>query len=742
MQPRPQADDLFVAPNGRDTWTGRLPRPNRDGTDGPLASLAAARDLLRERRAKAQYRGPVTVWLRGGRYRLERPLVFGPGDSGPVTFAPYPGERAVLEGGVRIQNWRQRRLRGRTAWVADVSALLRDHPGGFRQLFVNGQRRPRARLPKRGYYWIEEVPGVPLDAPFDRGTDHFRAARGDFRLWRNLEDVEVVVLHFWTEERMPVAAYDPETRLVRSTRQSVYTLVDDIGGRYAKYYVENVWEGLSAPGEWYLDRKAAELYYLPERGETPDNTEVVAPVLLQFVRFEGQPAEERFVEFITLRDLVFEYADWIQPRGWGVRFDPLLPDAAQKPLDQYPMFDRELPRNVQLASGGQAAHNVPGAIVFVGARYCGVEDCRVEHIGWYAVEVAEGCRGVRIVGNTLADLGGGGVKVNGSFRPETWRERTSNILITDNHIDHAGEVFLGSCGILLQHTFGNLVAHNHIHDLYYTGISCGFVWGYGENVSRENRIENNHIHHLGKGVLSDMGGIYVLGVQPGTTIRGNLIHDIERCNYGGWGIYPDEGSSHLVIEHNICHDVSSQTFHQHFGRENIVRNNIFAFGAEGLAALSRGNRMNRRFVHCGTNIRCAITFERNIFASQGEPVFVGALADETGWLENGDFHSDLNLFWDYSGQGVVSGNGVHGKRGRENLTRAFTWAEWQALGYDRHSIVADPCFRDVEKRDFRLAKNSPALALGFQPIDMSRVGPRPKQERVDEPEYQLRRWDI
>src|SRR5579875_487287 len=81
-----------------------------------------------------------------------------------------------------------------------------------------------------------------------------------------------------------------------------------------------------------------------------------------------------------------------------------------------------------------------------------------------------------------------------------------------------------------------LIAHNHIHDLFYSGISCGWVWGYAESVSHDNRIEYNHIHDIGQRLLSDMGGIYTLGVQPGTVLRGNLIYNVEKHNYGGWAI--------------------------------------------------------------------------------------------------------------------------------------------------------------------------------------------------------------
>jgi len=624
-----------------------------------------------------------------------------------------------------------------------MTDLLRRHPGGFRQLFVNGARRPRARLPKNDYYWIEAIPGIPQDAPFDMGTDYFKAKKGDFRNWKNIEDVDVVALHFWSEERMPVVAYDPETRIVRSSRKSVYVLNDDIGNRCAKYYIDNVFEGLTDPGEWYLDRKEAKLFYIPMSGQTIKNTEISAPVLLQFMRFEGNPEEGKFIEFLSFRDLAFEYGDWIQPRGgMQIKFNPYLPADAQKKQDFYPITDTAIPAKVEYAGGGQAASNIPGSIVMEGVRNCLIENCRIEHAGWYGIELGYGCSGNLVSGNILSDLGGGGVKLDGAFLDETWRSRTFNNIISDNHIHRCGEIFMSSVGVFLQHTFGNLVSHNHIHDLYYTGISCGFVWGYGVNVSRENRIEKNHIHHLGKRVLSDMGGIYILGIQPGTVIRGNLVHDIERCNYGGWGLYLDEGASHVILENNITYNTGSQTFHQHYGRENIVRNNIFAFGMEGLAALSRGNRSNRRYLHCGMNISKALTFERNIFVTNGGVVYVGALADNTGNLENCDFISDLNLFWDLSGSEVVHGNGVHGKSGRENLTRAFTIDDWKKLGMDIHSIVADPQFRDVLKFDFRLGKKSPAIALGFKDIDMSDVGPRSPAQRIYEPDYQRRRASL
>ena len=128
----------------------------------------------------------------------------------------------------------------------------------FRQLFVNGERRPRTRLPRDGYFWIEDVPGFDLRASqndeFIHGHDRFVAREGDVARWRNLSDVDVVVHHYWVEERLPMASFDEDTRVVTSSRRSIFVLRDDVGQRYAKYYVENVFEALSEPGEWYLDR--------------------------------------------------------------------------------------------------------------------------------------------------------------------------------------------------------------------------------------------------------------------------------------------------------------------------------------------------------------------------------------------------------------------------------------------------------------------------------------------------------
>ncbi|GGD53881.1 right-handed parallel beta-helix repeat-containing protein [Paenibacillus nasutitermitis] len=691
-------NELYVSTLGKDTWTGRLPEPHPEDNDGPLATIAGARDAIRHLKQSALISGAVTVWLRGGHYHQTEPVVFTPEDSAAVTYAAYPGETPVVDGGRRLSGWREETIGGIAMWVADAPVADGDN-GYFRQLFVNGERRSRTRLPKQGFYWMKDVPGTgfqggEMSSDLFAGTDTFVCAQGDIDAsWRNRNDIDVVAVHYWIEERMPVASFNPDTGEVKSSRKSMFVLKDDVARRYAKYYVENVFEALTDPGQWYLDRTAGKVYYIPLPGEALAETELVACSARQLLKLEGKPEEEKYVEHLSFQGLTFAHTDWIQPKGGGERF--------------------ELP-GIDFAAAPQAAFHIPGVVHMRGVRYCSIEDCRIERIGWYGIELSEGCMSNRIVGNTISDMGAGGIKLDGADASGSILLRTGSNRITDNHIHAGGRIFHSACGILSVHSAGNTFSHNHIHDLYYTGISCGWVWGYAENVSKNNRIEKNHIHDIGHGLLSDMGGIYTLGVQPGTVIRGNLIHDIEKCNYGGWAIYPDEGSSHILIENNICFRTSSQVFHQHYGRENIVRNNIFAFGREGQAALGRAED------------HLSFTFEKNIIVADGQPMFV---AGYSGQLDKKGFSSDLNLFWDISGGEPESGNQKFDEQANFSLNDKRSMEDMNQLGYDLHSIYADPRLEDPAGGNFTLLEDSPAWALGFQPIDLTDVGPRSAADR-------------
>ena len=158
---------LNVATNGDDGWSGTLAIPTPDRNDGPLASLAAALRAVQAARERPPYTNDgVTILVRGGTYRLAEPLVFIPAHSGtsvqrPLVISAYPDERPILSGGRRITGWT--RIADKPGcWQTEVPEV-RAGQWYFRQLFVNGQRKTRARTPNAGYFRIQGE--SPQDKP-------------------------------------------------------------------------------------------------------------------------------------------------------------------------------------------------------------------------------------------------------------------------------------------------------------------------------------------------------------------------------------------------------------------------------------------------------------------------------------------------------------------------------------------------------------------------------------------------
>ncbi|MCX5682374.1 MAG: right-handed parallel beta-helix repeat-containing protein, partial [Planctomycetota bacterium] len=547
---------FYVSPQGKDSWSGALLEPNAAGTDGPFATPQRARDVIRKHRADGIIKCRATIQIRAGTYYLDEPLALAPEDSGttdaPLVIEPYPGEKPVLSGGRRITGF-TKDAAGR--WTATIPEV-KEGKWSFRQIFVGGERRPMTRLPKEGFFTVVSQPGVDWKKDkYNTPGDKFEFAPGDIKAAWAGKDVEVVLLHFWVDTHLKIAGVDDEKHVATFDRKARRKFTDDYTQGGARYYVLNAPDALDTPGQWHLDRSSGVLVYLPKPGEDPAKTEVIAPRLAQVVRFEGDPAAGKFVENVWLRNLTISHTAW------------------------------DLPPNS--AGDGQAAQDVPGAVLATGLRHASIERCRIENIGTYGIDLQDGCQEVRVAGNEIAHTGAGGIKVNGAGPGSPEARRTCRNQITDNHIYDGGQIWHSGLGILVRHSGENLVAHNHIHHLYYTGISVGWTWGYAETVSKANIIEYNYIHDIGMGLLSDMGGIYTLGQSQGTIIRYNLIHDILSHGYGGWGIYTDEGSTGILIENNVVYRTKTGGFHQHYGKENIIHNNIFAFAKVGQVQRTR-----------------------------------------------------------------------------------------------------------------------------------------------------------
>jgi len=719
-------NEIYVSPHGDDAHNGSMPQTDADLQDGPLLSLRNAVQMARQWRQNGLADGPVTIWLANGRYPMLFPLELGPEDYGVAHFKAMPGARPVLDGGIRLRDWERAKVNGKTAWCADVSRILLEF-GPFHSLFANGRRCRRARLPDRDWFWIEEAPDQSdseyqgpqaFNIELVRGSHRFRAAPGDLESVESWDGADVVMLNRWINERMPVASFDRRTRMMQMTIPTRLCLRSEFAdaSKTIRYWVENVKEGLSRPGDWYLDQAAARLYYLPLRGQKPEKTEVVVPVARQLVRIRGNVDTLQPAGGLRFEGIHFEYTDWTHPCNRPVHWDPYLPEHAWRKHGGFRQFTETNQANPYKDAGAtpQAAFNIPGTIHMEMVNDVQLVDCSVRHVGLYAVGLGQGCRAIQLRGNALSDMGAGGVIMDGADSHSDPRLETGHCCIIDNHIHGGGQVFLAACGIAAINTVQNTIAHNEIHDMTYTGISCGWMWGLRDSVSRLHRIYKNLIYDLGRrGGMSDMGGIYLLGPQPGTFVDGNYIHDIVSAAYGGWGIYPDEGSSFLTIQNNVVLRTGSECMHEHMGRENVIRNNVFLLGGEGGVRFSRALR-NRWQDFPGENGM----FERNIIVTDGQPM----IRDFLAYQEHNPYTFDLNLYWDRKQTEPVFECVVrYGKVQRRKL------GSRQRRGADLHSVAANPGLQNMESVVLSLSSRSPARRLGIQAIDMSDVGPRNKR---------------
>lgn len=704
---------FYVSPHGNDKWSGTRAAPNKPKTDGPFATLEGAQKVVRQLKRKQRgLKQPVTVFVRGGTYFLKKPLTFTPEDSGtaecPVTFAAYKDEKPVVSGGRKLRSgeigpWGD----SNRLWMAEIPKVRRGK-WFFRQLWVNGERRVRARHPNKGYLKVAEVEATPQ---WHEEQRQFRYHEGDLtvaQLFRAAtvkeripttrplldshgSDFEVVVMTRWVESRLPVVSVDEKERLLTFGKRSVFRLEPgDL------YYVEHCFEALDEPGEWYLDKKTGTLHYSPLPDEDLRRAEVIAPALMQVVRMEGKPEAGQFVEHLVFRGLTFSHTEWYFPENFETPWPK--PDVGGFP---------------------QAAVGVPGAVYGEGVRHCAFEQCAFKNLGTYAIELSRGCHYNRIVGCEMSDLGAGGVKIGettmrGQTAKEVYgdalvdatvanqvvaysEEQTHDNEVTDCHIHHGGRMFHSAIGVWIGQSYNNLLAHNHIHDFYYTGISIGWTWGYGPTLARGNIVEFNHVHHIGVQsdgdgpILSDMGGIYTLGIQPGTLVRNNVFHDIAGLRYGGWGIYFDEGSTFIAAYNNLVYRTTHGGFHQHYGKDNVVTNNVFAFARDQQIQRSRSEDHRSFF------------FERNVVIWNQGKLLSSNLDNLNASFDNNVYH--------------CTGKG-------ETTCGRLTWEEWREKGMDEHSVQADAKCANPKKDDFRLKRTSPAFALGFVAFDVSQVGPR------------------
>ena len=518
--------NLYVAPNGDDTWSGTLPQPVDGQDDGPFATLERARNEIRRRKAGGTKQGGVTVHLRGGCYALEAPFSLEAEDSGakdyPVTYRAYQDETVKLSGGKTISNFQPvtdpavlkrlpesardhvRQACLREIGITDTGEVV--EAGRRVELFFNDVPMQLARWPNEGFVTILDVTG---GKPFTvHGISGDKAGvftyEGDRPArWKDETDIRLHGYWFWdwADAFQRVVSIDTTQRIIE-LEQPYHNYGYRPGQRY---YALNLLSELNSPGEWYLDREQAILYFWPPHEITPENTKIsILPSL------------------ITVKD-----AAWITFHG------------------------------LTLESTRSTAATIEGG------DHVRIAGCVIRNTGSWAVRI-DGGDHHGVIGCDIHQTGEGGVILNGGDRPTLI---PAAHYVENNHIHGFGRLFRTYRPAVNISGVGNRIAHNRIHDGPHNAIQLH---------GNDHVIEYNEIYDVCY-ETGDVGAFYMGRdwTERGIVIRHNYFHDIQGPGlHGAMAVYLDDAASGITVYGNVFYRAARAAFIGG-GRDNVVENNIF-----------------------------------------------------------------------------------------------------------------------------------------------------------------------
>lgn len=508
---------------------------SNEGTfDNPVQTLAKAQELVREK--TDDMTEDLNVYLRSGTYVLDETIVFTSADSGKnghnVIWSAFDNEEVIISGGTSITGWTKVE-EDKNIWKAPAKGLE------SRDLYVDGKRATRARSELKAYEFTKKYIYV--------------SAEGIPTSFARPKDLEVVFARKWKwciERVNSIGENDDyeNCQRIKITDESYNSLktnltgaaIDAEGMRDGVKYLENAYELMDEPGEWYLNTDEDQIYYIPQEGQDMNNIDTVLGRLENLFVLNGEQGNT--VKNITFTGLTFQYTTWLKP-NWSDGLQTFQASAIINPED---VWDREWIPSTGSAVFGKYVDNIN----VVGNNF--------KELGNAGVHLGRSTKNSSIIDNKFENLASGALLLGDVTYQDhlpVQEDLTENNKITDNYITNVGETYRACTGILVGFTKGTKVEYNTLKNLPYTGISVGWGWGYNDfDENKEFMLGNNSISYnyvenvLTEPALIDGGGIYTLGRQDDSVITGNYIDGVLN-EYGG--IYLDEGSCGFTITNNV-----------------------------------------------------------------------------------------------------------------------------------------------------------------------------------------------
>ncbi|GAB3936779.1 right-handed parallel beta-helix repeat-containing protein [Larkinella terrae] len=634
---------FYVAPSGKDSNPGTVSLP--------LATLAKALEKV-----KTAPQPAVQIFLRKGTYYLTETIRIDPElvQNKTLTISNFPNETVQISGGRRLSlRWQKT---GQARWTAPVEGPV------FEQLFLNGKKQILARYPN-----------FDARARVFNGTAADALSEARINGWQSPEGGYVHALHEgeWGDFHYRITGKSDGKLQLEGGWQN-----NRPSPLHAKErFVENIFEEMDAPGEWFYDRKTQQLHLIPPTGVNPTTAIVEVSQLKGLIALNGTP--DKPLRQVTLRGIRFVQTE----RTFMEPYEPLL-------RSDWMMYR--------------------GAAVFLeNTENCQIEDCQFSNLGGNALIFSRYNRKSAVEGSHFFEIGASAISFIGdssavrspAFRYEQFVPYDQMDLkpgpknnhyplecVAENNLIHdIGRIEKQSAGVQIAMASGIVVRHNSIYQVPRAGINIGDgTWG--GHLLEFNDVFDTVLETGDHGAFNSWGRdrywhpnrskmdslvaahpeLILIDAQKTTIIRNNRF----RCDHG-WDIDLDDGSSNYLIYNNVLLN-GGLKFREGFNRtaqNNILINNSF--------------HPHVWFKNSGD------VFRNNIVMRSYFPIGVQDWGKEV----------DYNLFPD---EGA--------------LLKA------QKDGTDFHSTFGDPVFVQPEKGNYQVRASSPALKIGFQNFPMNQFG--------------------